>query len=161
YRSREATVLGLEEPTCAHKVFHVIRVLERAERNRLPRIRRMDEAPIARVDAHVIHLPLGAAEEHEVAGLEIGFLHVLGRTPLISRGSRHFDAEALVAVEHEAAAIEAALRIVAAEAIRLTEHALRDPDDFFALSKLGLGRLRWRNHRVVRPTGLLWHPHRG
>jgi len=110
----------------------VVRIVEITVAHHLTRARRVNEFSVACINAYVIDAPLRAAKEHEVTWLEARACDALGRATLLCRGSRHFHAHALEAVEHEAAAIEAALRTFATVAIRSANEACSDADDLRA-----------------------------
>ena len=79
---------------------------------------RVDELIVAEVDADVRERPAHRVEEHEVARLQLGFVHGLAGAADIARGARQVDAQTLAEqVTHEAGAIEAGLGVGAAAAI--------------------------------------------
>src|SRR6185436_322247 len=69
-------------------------------------------------DADVRGAGRDRAEEHEVTGLELIFIHILADPELFADFARHVHAVLLVDVLHETAAIETADGIDAAVAIR-------------------------------------------
>src|SRR5262245_49644134 len=117
-------------------------------------IRRMDEAPVPRINTYMVDATLRAAEEQQVAGLQIVPRHLLGGLPLVRRGPRHLHAHLIEAEVDEAAAIEALLRAVAAIQVGRAEIFLRDADDSLARRRLGLGR-NGHPEPLVRPAGYL------
>src|SRR6185437_14821223 len=109
----------------------IVGIVEVRVRHDGPGAWRVNEAAIARVDSHVIHATRGGTEKHEVSGGQRFRLDAAGGAPLIRGGAWHFDAEAIKAVEHQAAAIEAA-RIIAAELVGRADEARRYPNELFA-----------------------------
>ena len=77
----------------------------------------MDKAAITCIDSHVIHVKTVDAEEDQVTGRQRIHRHRPGGELLFTRGSWNFDADTLVRVNSQAAAIKALL-IRAAEVIR-------------------------------------------
>src|SRR5690349_21480735 len=96
-------------------------VVERVDGDGLSGTWRMHELVVADVDADMIHAAAVDVEEHEIAGLELARLDLVGLLRLFARGARHFEAELAMRVEHQAAAIEAVERRAAVAIARAAQ----------------------------------------
>src|SRR5687767_7386480 len=85
---------------------HVVVGIEPFERYRALAAGCVHELPLPHVDADVIDLAALRAEEHQIAGRELGDVDGPRRAELLRGGAGHFDARAVVHVKHQAAAIE-------------------------------------------------------
>src|SRR6478735_8505611 len=101
--------------------FRIELVVERVDRDGLAGTRRVHETALAYVYANVIHAAAVDVEEHEIAGLELARLDLVGLLRLLARSTRHFEAELAVRVEHQAAAIETIARRAAVAVARAAQ----------------------------------------
>src|SRR5688500_12598435 len=98
-------------------MLSIVGIVEVAVCDYLAGVGGMDEATLARIDPHVVDTTLRAAEEHQIAKLQLVAFDALGGSTLVRRRSRHLEAKLVVAIKNQAAAVEAASRGFAPEAI--------------------------------------------
>src|SRR5258708_26377276 len=111
--------------------------------HREPGARGVDKAAAAGVDADVIDGAPAQAEEHQVPGRELRERHRRGGALLLEGGARNEDADALVHVAREPAAVEAGL-IRPAELVRGADEGGGERGDRRPLGRRGDGRARGR-----------------
>ena len=86
---------------------------------------RVDEMIVAKIDADMRKLAVQGVEKHQIAGTQFIVVERLAEVTHADTAARQFDAEGVVIyMRDESAAIEAAVGIVAAVAIRYTHQAL-------------------------------------
>ena len=115
------------EAATAGELLRVVGLVEARDLDDVAGVRRVDELVAAERHADVVHVARRVAEEHEVAGQQLGAAdrRAVRRLDLGVGDARDLDAGLRVGPLHEAGAVEAGLRRRAAVPVRRAEVLLR------------------------------------